>query len=142
MHREQEKSWFQKNWWWAVPGCGCLGIVLLAAVTCGGLGLFVSQKIGEVNEQVFGEAMERAKNHPAVVAVTGEPVEVGFGNKFNIHFENGTGIAEREADLSGPDGAGIVYIDMIQSGDSWEIESLWFQPDGDDRKIDLMAEEP
>ena len=129
MHREQEKSWFQKNWWWAVPGCGCLSLLLLGAVTCGGLGYFGWQKLGKINDEVFGAAIEQATSHPEVIAVTGEPIEVGLGGSFDIRMSAGTATGERDARLTGPDGSGTLFIEMIRRGELWEGDALWFEPD-------------
>ena len=139
MQREQEKSWFQKNWWWAVPGCGCLSILLLGAITCGGLGFFGLQKLDEINNEVFGAAIEQAKSHPAVIEVTGEPIDVDFGGSFSIRMEGGKSVGERDARLSGPDGSGRLFIEMIKRGELWEVEGLWFEPsDSGGQDIDLL----
>ena len=138
MHREQEKSWFSRNWWWALPGCGCLAVLMLIATMCGGCALLFSQ----LNDQVFGQGVDLATTHPAVIAVLGEPVSVTNTQQFNITTEGDDLVGTRRVVLEGPNGSGDLEIEVLRSGEDWVLERLVFDPDGGGGPIDLLAEEP
>src|SRR5687768_7450173 len=105
------RSWWSRNWKWALP-VGCL----LPIVLCGGGAvLFVTIILGAVTGSIkssdaYAEGMARARANPEVVASLGEPIESGFLISGSISVNGPSGNVDVSIPISGPKGSGTLYI--------------------------------
>ena len=84
---KEQKSWFSRNWIWAVPSCGCLVIILLFISGIGAL--FFGASSFFKNATPYEYAVEQAKTNKEVIEILGESIEtVGMMNgKVSINNE-------------------------------------------------------
>ncbi len=75
VHPASSSTWLERNWKWFVP-LGCGGALLVFAAFAATLVGFVFWLIRSNN--VYVEALERARMSPAVIEALGDPVEPGF----------------------------------------------------------------
>jgi len=131
----QEPNWFRRNWKWAVP-VGCLGMLLLAIGAMSALLVFVFSVIRE--SDVYSEAVARARAHPALVEVLGEPVEEGMVVSGNIQITGPSGHADIAIPMSGPRGEATLYVVAEREAGQWRYRRLELE-DASGRRTDLLA---
>jgi hypothetical protein len=68
----------------------------------------------------------------------GEPIELGFWISGSINISGPTGNADFSVPLSGPKGAGRLYIVGEKSAGKWSFDLLEVEIDGRDERIDLL----
>ena len=106
-------------------GCGCGGcllavVALVAFVSAvGGLAFFGMKKA-----EPYQEALRRAQENPAVIAVLGEPVEEGFLMSGSISVDGSSGEADLAFPISGPQGSGTVYVIGEKRAGLWEYSTM------------------
>lgn len=138
----QERSWWARNWVWAVPaGCsiGCLGLVLLIGSFVGGVFLLVNHLFR--SNDVFTEALERARSHPDVVEELGLPLEIGWMMSGSISVSGPSGEADLAVPISGSRKTGTLYIVAAKQAGSWTFERLELEVEGRVERIDLLEEQ-
>ena len=120
-------------------GCGCVttavglivGLIFTAAILW-----FVLDMI-KSNEPYKG-ALERAGANPAVVKITGEPLEGGLYILGTVNVSGTSGSASFNAPVSGPKNAGTLYVEATKSAGQWSYHQLAFESDGG-KRIDLLG---
>ena len=119
-----------------VPGI-CL--LLLLGVACGGgFTVFVADLLK--SSDAYVGALERARADARVVGALGVPVVEGFMPSGNISVSGGSGNADLAIGVSGPKGAGTLYVVATKSGGQWSYRTLALNVEGGSR-IDLLLEE-
>jgi hypothetical protein len=134
MDQAPRRSWWSRNWKWVVP-VGCLAPVV---VCCGGgtlLFVFVSGALK--SSEPYQEALERAKTNDGVKAQLGEPIEAGFFVSGSVEISGPSGKADLSIPVSGPKGAGTVYVTATKSAGKWQYSTLEFAPKDSQARIDL-----
>lgn len=135
---EEQKSWFSRNWIWAVPGCGCVGIILFVVFGVGaaffGLKNFVS------NSTPYEYAVEQATNNPEVIGFLGEPVETDGMMSGNISIQNKSGSANFTVPLKGIKGTGTLVVVAERFDGEWVYEDLYVIVDDSQTEINLLAQ--
>jgi len=98
MEEKQQKSWFSRNWMWAVPvggcGCGCLLIILFFVFGIGAAFLGISSLVE--SSTPVEHALSKAKENTKVIELLGESLETYGIPSGNISLNNNDG----EVDLS------------------------------------------
>ena len=131
----QEPNWFKRNWKWVVP-VGCLSMLLLFV---GAIALLVVFVFGVIREaDVYTEAMARARAHPALVQVLGEPLQEGMLVSGTINVTGPSGTADLAIPLTGPLGEGTLYVVAEREAGEWRYRRLEFEY-GRGRRTDLLA---
>ncbi len=131
----QQPSWWGKNWKWFVP-VGCLSMVLLVAAFIALIFTFVFGMMK--NSTAYSEALERARANPAVSASLGTPIEEGFFVSGNVSESGPSGEAELSIPISGPRGAGTIYLEARKSAGAWTFSRLVVEVDATNERIDLL----
>ena len=134
-----QKSWWGRNWMWAVPS-GCLGCLLLPAGCVAAIGFLVFGLFR--TSDVYTEALERAREDLRVVEALGEPIEPGWWMMGSINISGPSGDADFSLPLSGPDGSGTLYVVAEKSAGEWAFETLLVEIDGTGERIDLLGDGP
>jgi hypothetical protein len=134
-----QRSWWQRNWKWAVP----LGSVSALAV----IALFVAAVAALVfttirREDLYREAVARAKASPAVQAELGSPVHEGWWMLGRLRTRGSWGIARFSVPLKGTAKNGTLYVWANKSAERWTYERLEVAVEGRPGRISLLVGEP
>jgi Cytochrome oxidase complex assembly protein 1 len=101
-----------------------LGVLVLCGGMCGGSFFFIYKAGKGLVEGITvlqGQVQSAAKAMPQVKEKLGEPLN--FGNGINsLKIENNN--TKFEIPVSGPKGAGTVYVESTKQGDSWKITKM------------------
>ncbi len=84
--------------------------------------------------------MEIAAGHPAVIEVTGEPIEAGWFVSGNVNTSGQIGDANLSIPISGPNGSGYLYVEATKNADEWYLDTLTFSDAAGGPPIDLLEE--
>ena len=87
---------------------------------------------------LYGEAVERARSHPRVVEVLGEPVEPGWWVRGDAEPRGTSGRARLTVPLTGPGGRGRLDAEARRQGEVWRFDRLEVVLPGDE-VVDLLA---
>ena len=135
MGEAAEPSWWNRNWKWFVP-VGCLSII---AVIAGFAALILSFVFGLMkSSDVYKQALDGAKNNPAVVSALGAPIEAGFFTSGSINTSGPSGTAELAIPISGPKGNGTIYLEAKKSTGTWSYSQLVVQIEQSGQRISLL----
>ena len=98
----EQPSWWKRNWKWALPTGGCLGIVIIfiAVIFFG-----VSKVVSSVKEQTnYDDVLAQVQQNQQVISVLGEPIEQNGIGSYNISITNGDRSANAVIPIKGPNG--------------------------------------
>lgn len=139
------RSWWSRNWKWVVP-VGCLVLILPILALAGFIGGILAIVFGSLKStDVYKEAFELARSHPAVVEALGQPVEDGWFMSGSIKTTGPSGYADIAIPIRGPQGEAKIYAVASKSAGRWEYHTLEVEVEGREDRIDLLqaeAEEP
>ncbi|MFP2995524.1 cytochrome c oxidase assembly factor Coa1 family protein [Spongiivirga sp. MCCC 1A20706] len=135
---ENKKSWFGRNWIWAVPLGGCLTIILLFVFGIGALIFGVSEAL--TGSEPYELAMEEVSKNELVIDALGEPIDTDGMMNGSLNFSNGVGKADFNIPIKGPKGAGRVYVLGTKEDDEWSYEKLYVITDQSEEHIDLLPD--
>jgi len=110
----EEKSWFRKNWMWAVPVGGCLTVILLFVLGIGATIFGVTKLFPEPAPYKY--ALEQASHNSMVIQHLGQNIESNGMMQGNISYHNDDG---------GTKGKGSVTIIGKKTAGVWEYETLF-----------------
>jgi hypothetical protein len=110
--------------------CGCLGAVIVGAVT---------QSLRGSGAVV--EAVALAKQSPEVRQALGEPIEQGLMVQGSIHSSGDQGSADITIPLDGPKADGTLRVEAYKDGNAWRFTVLQVEVPGQP-PIDLIEEKP
>jgi hypothetical protein len=131
-----ETNWFGRNWKWAAP-TGCLLLFVLVSAFIGAIFFFVFSMMK--SNDAYQHALESARHDPQVVAALGEPIKDGWLVTGHFEESGGAGQAQFSIPLSGPKGAGTLYVEARKSTGAWNYAAMVLQVDGSATRIDLLA---
>src|SRR6476620_5348166 len=100
-------NWWKRNWKWFVP-LGCFSIAVLFVIFVGSVMLIVFRAVK--SNDVYKDALARAKVHPAVIEALGSPVTEGFLVSGNTNVNGASGEANLSIPIAGPKGKGTIYV--------------------------------
>lgn len=141
MSYREERSWFERNWLWAVPLLGCLSVLVLPMCVCGGcMGALCATMRGQTS--VMMDGVTRATTHPEVIAALGEPVRPSVPKNTQMRQNDDVGFIDVHVPLEGPKGTGVLHIVASGKDDAWTFQVLDVTIDADGRVIALPLEAP
>jgi len=118
---------------WKLVVAAVVGTVLLAIVALLGL---VFSLMG--NSDAAKLAIATAEANPALIERIGQPMKAGWMVTGNIETNPASGHAELAIPLSGPKGAGKLYVEARKQAGQWKLDLLQFAPDGSAERLDLL----
>lgn len=132
----EQRSWWQRNWKWAVP-LGCLGSIvgLVAFVSAIGVLAFGSIRASPP----YKEALAMSQESPEVILELGEPIKAGWFVTGSISVSGPSGEAELAIPIRGPRKRGTLYVIAERRAGRWEYELVEVEVDGRDDRIDLLS---
>ena len=133
---EEQKSWFRRNWIWAVPGCGCVGIILLFVFGAGAA--FFGIKNFVKNATPYEYAVEQAINNPDVILILGEPVETDGMMSGNVSIQNNGGNANFTVPIKGMNGKATLVVAAERFDGKWVYEDLYVIIKDSQERINLL----
>jgi len=118
-----------------IIGCGCsvLFLAVVAIIAAVFFGLFGLLK----KSQPYSDSVAAVQSSAAAVEALGEPIEPGFFVSGNINLENGTGDANFNIPVSGPDGEGTVHVEGTKDASGWSYQIWELRVDGNPDPIPL-----
>lgn len=133
---EEQKSWFKRNWIWVVPGCGCLGLILVVVFGLGAA--FFGVKSVFESSSPYKHAVELAKTNPEIVELLGEPIETDGMMNGNISVQNDSGSANFSVPLKGPNGKATLVVLAERFDGEWVYEGLYVTIKESQERINLL----
>ena len=133
---ENQKSWFKRNWVWAIPGCGCVSIILLIVFGLGAT-FFGITKLFK-NSSPSNHAVEQVKKNPRAVAELGDLIETTWMINGHILLNNDNGNTDYSVPLKGSKGKGTLFVVAEKFDGEWIDEELYVIIKETQEKINLL----
>ncbi|WP_271765624.1 cytochrome c oxidase assembly factor Coa1 family protein [Aquimarina algiphila] len=135
----EHKSWFARNWGWAVPLGGCLTIIILFFVFLGSVIFGVSELITQSTPSQ--DAIAKVNEDDYVVNILGEPIETNGIMNGSLSYENNIGSADISIPIKGPNGEAQLYVVGTKLNDQWTYKEMYVIIDTTNEQIDLLGYE-
>ena len=121
-----------RPWWknWKLLASAAIGVAIV-----GGAIVLVSIN----NSDIKTMAMARVAASPLVTQRLGEPITSSWFVRGNLMKSPDSGKADLTIPISGPRGAGTVYVHGSQTAEGWQMTSLKFAQDGSSDRLDLLS---
>ncbi|MDA7716998.1 cytochrome c oxidase assembly factor 1 family protein [bacterium] len=132
-----QKSWFARNWGWAVPVGGCLTIIILFFVFLGSLIFGVSELISE--SVPYQDAIKKVNEDEYVINILGEPIETDGMMNGSLSYKNNQGSADISIPIKGPNGEAELYLVGTKENDQWTYTEMYVIIEETDEQIDLLG---
>lgn len=133
------RGWWQRHWRWAVP----LVCLFSAAVVAALIGLLMFAVFGSMRStDAYATAMQRAREHPQVIAALGTPIEPAWYLSGRMSESGASGQASLQIPVSGPKGEADIYVEAEKAAGRWTYSTLIVDIEGEDEPIDLLGPEP
>jgi hypothetical protein len=130
-----ETNWFGRNWKWALP-TGCLTLLLLVGGFVAAIIFFVFSLMK--SNEAYQHALSIASHDPEVVAALGQPIQDGWLVTGSTNENGAGGEAQLAIPLSGPRGAGTLYVEARKSAGQWRYVTMAVEVDANKQRIDLL----
>lgn len=115
---------------------GCFSIAALFAVFVGSIVLIVFSAMKSTD--VYREALDRARQHPAVIEALGSPVKDGLLVSGNTNVNGASGESNLAIPISGPKGKGTIYLSATKSLGRWNYSGLVVEVRQTHERINLL----
>jgi hypothetical protein len=103
--------------------------------------IFASVTLGFRSSWAYLEAMELARNNPALIEELGEPLESSWFVSGSIRVSGPSGQAEILIPVEGPRKAATLYVVAIKQAGRWEFELAEAEIEGRKSRIDLIPDQ-
>ena len=133
----EHKSWWKRNWKWAVPTGGCLLIIILLIVFVGSVVWGVTSVLSD--SQAHQDAMERVEKNARAIELLGEPIEPNGMTGGNFSTSNGFKTAEITIPIKGPKGEATIRVKGEGMDETWTYEVMDVYIKETQEKIDLLT---
>ncbi len=127
------KSWLQRNVVLVV--CVVVAVGLLGAIAAG-IGWAFSM-MG--NSDAVRLAFDTANANPMMIERLGSPLKKGWLVSGSIEVTGPSGHAEFAIPISGPRGAGTLYVEAHKRAGLWQLDLLQFGTRDSTERLDLLA---
>ncbi|WP_299435199.1 cytochrome c oxidase assembly factor Coa1 family protein [uncultured Aquimarina sp.] len=131
-----KKSWFSRNWPWAVPLGGCLTLIIIFFVFLGSVIFGVSKAF--TNSTPYQDALIKAQEDEYIVQTLGEPIETNGIMQGELNFKNNTGMADISIPIKGPEGEARIYVVGTKQNDKWTYSELYVIIEETNEQVDLL----
>lgn len=143
MEETPKKSWFSRNWMWAVPvggcGCGCLVVILLFVFGIGAAFFGITNLME--NSEPVEYALSKARENNKVTKILGENLETYGIPSGNITLNNNDGEVDFSIPIKGKKGEGTLVVRGIKSKGKWVYEDLYVRIKETQEEINLLKNE-
>jgi len=133
---QEQRSWWQRNWKWAVPAGGCLTLIIIVMVAIG-IGAFgLVEKIKENTD--YDGVIAMVQTNEQVIEVLGTPIEQDGIGSYNISINNGDRTSGAVLPIKGSKGKGVLYVTTSGKKDHIIYEQLEVYLENKDTTINLL----
>lgn len=132
----QKKSWFSRNWPWAVPLGGCLTLIVLLVVFMGSVIFGVSKMF--TASTPYMESVAAAQQDEYLQEVLGEPIETDGMMQGEISTTDGSGIANITIPIKGPNGEARIYLSGTKENGQWTYSKMEVVIEETNESVDLL----
>ena len=115
---------------------GCVSIAALFTVFVGSIVLIVFTAMKSTD--VYREALDRARQDPAVIEALGSPVKDGLLVSGNTNVNGASGESNLAIPISGPKGKGTIYVSATKSLGRWNYSGLVVEVRQTHERINLL----
>lgn len=136
-HNIPRKSWFARNWGWAVPLGGCLTIIIAFFVFVGSLIFGVNEFISE--SMPYKNALAKVNEDEYVIDILGSPIESDGIVNGNMSYKNSTGMADISIPIKGPKGKAKLYAVGTKNNDLWTYTEIYVIIEETGEQIDILG---
>lgn len=91
------------------------------------------------NSEAGRLALAQAEAHPAVVAKLGSPLTKGRFVTGSVKVENASGSADLSMPVTGPKGAGRLFVKATRSGGQWRLDEVFLVPDDGSSRVNVVG---
>ncbi|TYP99995.1 cytochrome oxidase complex assembly protein 1 [Tenacibaculum adriaticum] len=139
MEEYQERSWFSKNWPWALPlGC-CSGCLLLFILFIGGIGTAVFGVFSELKEATpIEEILITVNKNPKATAILGTNIVSDGFPSGNISLNNNDREVAFTIPVKGSKVEGVLTVNGIRVDKKWFYEDLYVTIKETQEQINLL----
>lgn len=132
------KSWFSRNWKWAVP-LGCLSTIgLFFVLLFGGIFFGVTKMMGSNDGKK--QAISIINQDPNIKSKLGDNIETNGMFSGNISTSNDTGEMNISVPVKGSKGTGKAIIVAEKEFDKWNYEKIAVQIDETGEVIQIQKQ--
>ena len=135
---ENQKSWFGRNWVWAIPGCGCMGIIFFLIFGVGAAFFGIKNFINDASP--YDYAVEQVITNSEVIEILGAPVETDGMMTGSVNIVNEAGSANFTVPIKGANGFGTLVVDAERFDGEWIYLDLYITIHETQKQIDLLDE--
>jgi len=121
-----------------IIGCGCLGLIVLGAIT-GALMVTVIGKALKSNTP-YKDSITAVQTNAVAIEALGEPIKPGWMPFGNISVENNSGTVNFIIPVKGPDGSGAITVIGTKQGGVWTYQTWQLKVEGREEVIPLAKQ--
>ena len=133
---QEQNEWFRRNWIWAIPGCGCLSIIILMVFGVGATYFGITNFFK--SSSPYENAVAQAKHNSKLINELGDSIEtVGMMNG-SVSIQNDSGSAIFNISLEGSKGKGMLYVVAERFDGEWVYEDLYVIIRESQERINLL----
>lgn len=121
--------------------CGVVTAVILGIALCVAF-IFgiIAIAFGAMRSSTpYQEALLAVNAESTAIEALGSPIEAGWLMSGSIETNGGSGTASFSIPVSGPRGAGTIYVEAYQSGGQWNYDQLYLEVEGRSEQIPLSV---
>ncbi len=134
-----QKSWFARNWGWAVPLGGCLTIIVLFFIFLGSLIFGVNEFFTQSTPHQ--DSLAKVNQDEYVVNILGKPIETNGIMNGSISYQNSRGSADISIPIKGPKGEAQLYVIGTKQDEQWAYTEMYVIISETDEQIDILGYE-
>ena len=116
---------------------GCLVALVLPALY--GVGIACMMEVSLHHHAITRQAVARAQADPRVMQALGQPINVGWIIKGDIHLNAGSGHADLRVPIAGPNGKGRIALVANRVSYAWQFTFLQVEIAGSLEPVTLLA---
>jgi hypothetical protein len=117
-----EKSWWNRNWSWALPVGGCLTVLIIIGVAIGSVFFSVTSMLDDSVPLEY--ALKKINDDPGIVEQMGFPIEKNGMIQGEFNWVNGEKIADMKVPIKGPADSGTLFIKASERDDTWTYHEI------------------
>ena len=138
MEEQKQKSWFARNWPWAVPVGGCLTLIIVVSIMIGVAVVKMPELLNNVEPIQHG--ITQTMSNDDVREAIGEPIEVDrYGEtEGTFDIKNDNSEINMTFPLKGPKGTASLIIRGAKENDQWTYSELYVEIHSSGTRINLL----
>ena len=117
-----EKSWWNRNWTWALPVGGCLTVLIIIGVIISTIFFSVTSMLDDSVPLEY--ALKKINEDSEIVEQMGFPIEKNGMIQGEFNWVNDEKIADMQVPIKGPEDSGTLYIKASANGDTWTYHEI------------------